>query len=242
MMNGLSIVVAAIFLICAFWGYRRGFIKIVASLATTLATIILVTVLSPYVSNMILKVVPIEKMMQEKCIEFLAPEDSADEGEAAVLPQDVETSRETQISLIENAELPEVFRQLLLENNNDEIYDSLGVTTFTEYVGSYLAKLVANIISFLLTLIVVTIVVRIITYTLGLIGNLPVIGGLNRVAGAITGMGTGLILVWILFVILTLMYDTEIGMRCFEHIAENKILTELYNNNILMNYITRFRA
>ena len=65
-MNGLSIVVAAIFLLCAFWGYRRGFIKIVASLAATLATIILVIFLSPYVSDMILKVVPIEKTIQEK--------------------------------------------------------------------------------------------------------------------------------------------------------------------------------
>lgn len=241
MMNGLSIVVAAIFLLCAFWGYRRGFIKIVASLAATLATIILVIFLSPYVSDMILKVVPIEKTIQEKCISILQVQTESETGEA-VIPEDIETSRETQISLIENAEIPEVFRQLLLENNNDEIYQTLGVTTFTEYVGSYLAKLIANIISFLLMLIIVTIVIRTITYTLGIISKLPVVGGMNRLAGGILGIGTGLVVVWILFVILTLIYDTEIGTLCFTHIAESEFLTKLYNNNILMNYITKFRA
>lgn len=240
MKNGLLIIVALIFLFCVFWGYRKGFIKIVASLTTTIATILLVSFLTPYVSDMILKVIPIEETMQEKCIEILLPESR--ETENYVVPEEVETSRDKQISLIENAELPELFQQLLLENNNEEIYESLGVTKFTEYVGSYLARVLANIISFLLVLIVATIAVRIVTYTLGIIGNLPVIGGLNRLAGGVLGIGTGLIIVWILFVVITLLYDTEIGIRCFGYIEENKFLTELYNNNILMNFITKFRA
>ena len=116
MMNGLLIVVAAIFLFCVFWGYHKGFIKIVASLAATIATIFLVGFLTPYVSDMILKVFPIEKTMQEKCIEILLPE--AKEADEFIIPEEVETSRDTQISLIENAELPEIFRQLLLVIKN----------------------------------------------------------------------------------------------------------------------------
>lgn len=239
-MNGLSIVVAAIFLGCAVWGYYKGFLKIVVSLSATLVTIILVGFLTPYVSGMIVKTFSLDETMQKKCIEILVPE--AENGETPALPDGVETSRETQITLLENAKIPEMFRQLLLENNNDEIYKSLGVTTFTEYVGSYLAKIVANIISFLLTFIVVTVIIRAITYTLGIIGKLPVIGGLNRVAGGLVGIGTGLVVVWVLFIIITLMYESKIGTLCFQHIAENEFLTGLYNNNILMNFITKFRV
>lgn len=239
-MNGLSIVVAAIFLGCAVWGYYKGFLKIVVSLSATLVTIILVGFLTPYVSGMIVKAFSLDETMQKKCIEILVPE--AENGETPTLPDGVETSRETQITLLENAKIPEMFRQLLLENNNDEIYKSLGVTTFTEYVGSYLAKIVANIISFLLTLIVVTVIIRAITYTLGIIGKLPVIGGLNRVAGGLVGIGTGLVVVWVLFIIITLMYESKVGTLCFQHIAENEFLTGLYNNNILMNFITKFRV
>lgn len=239
-MNGLSIVIAAIFLGCAVWGYYKGFLKIVVSLSATLVTIILVGFLTPYVSGMIVKTFSLDETMQKKCIEILVPE--AENGETPALPDGVETSRETQITLLENAKIPEMFRQLLLENNNDEIYKSLGVTTFTEYVGSYLAKIVANIISFLLTFIVVTVIIRAITYTLGIIGKLPVIGGLNRVAGGLVGIGTGLVVVWVLFIIITLMYESKIGTLCFQHIAENEFLTGLYNNNILMNFITKFRV
>ena len=236
-MNGLLIAVGLIFLVCMIVGYTRGFIKIVASLGATVATIVLATFLSPYVSGVLLKTVPIEEMMQEKCMEILMLNQ-----EGVTVSDDVENSQDAQFFMIENAKLPEVFQQLLLDNNNPEIYKTLGVTTFSEYIGSYLARLIADIVSFLLTLIVVTIVVRTILCTVGFIGKLPVIGGLNRIAGGILGIGTGLIVVWVLFIIITLMYDSEIGRQCFASIAENEFLTYLYENNILMNYITKFRA
>ena len=239
-MNGLLIAVAVVFLVGMIWGYYKGFIKIIASLATTIATIVLVGFLTPYVSDMIMKVTPMEKMMQEKCIEILFPESK--ETEDYTVPEEVENSAYTQDSLIEQAELPDMFRQLLIENNNEEIYQLLGVTNFSEYVGSYLARTMANIVSFLLVLIVVTIAVRIATSALGIIEKLPVIGGFNRLAGGVVGIATALIVVWILFVVITLLYNTEIGSLCFKYIEENKFLTELYNNNILMNFITKFRV
>ena len=70
-MNKMLIVVALIFLICMIIGYARGFIRIVTSLAATLATIILVAIISPYVSDMILDTIPIENMLQEKSEEIM---------------------------------------------------------------------------------------------------------------------------------------------------------------------------
>lgn len=239
-MDTLLIVVGLIFLVCVIVGYARGFIKIVASLAATIATIVLVSFLSPHVSAIILKTVPMEEMLQEKCQEILIS--NFEEEERDDILSEVENSQDMQIAIIENAKLPEAFRQLLLENNNKEIYEALGVTTFSEYIGSYLARLIANIIGFLLTLIVVMIVVRTILFTVGFIGKLPVIGGLNRVAGGILGLGTGLIIVWVVFVVITLMYDTEIGSQCLESISNNELLKYLYEHNILMNYITKFRV
>ena len=56
--------------------------------------------------------------------------------------------REQQISAIENANIPQLFRDLLLENNNAEIYKNLGVSTFGEYVGAYMAKVIADFVAF----------------------------------------------------------------------------------------------
>lgn len=237
-MNELLIVVGIIFLLCVIVGYIRGFIKIVASLASTIAIIVLVTMLSPYVSDVIMEVTPIEEFAQDKCEEILMLE--LEEGDEEVV--EPEYSREEQIALIENAELPEIIQQLLLENNNSEIYNTLGANTFGEYIGGYLAKLMADVLSFLVTLLAVTIIVRTLLYMIGIISDLPVIGGLNRIAGGILGLGTGLIIVWILFIVITLLYDTAVGIQCFKNIEESKILTILYEHNTLMNYVLKFRG
>lgn len=228
-MNFLLIVTGSIVLISMIVGMARGFIKIAASLAATIITIALVMFLSPYVSKAILKMTPLEQTVQKKCVKLLA---GAGMGE---IP------REQQITAIENANLPEVFREMLLENNNSEIYQSLGVTNFGEYAGTYLAKVAADFIGFLLTMLVVTIIVRSIVYTLGLIGDLPVIGGLNRIAGGVLGVGIAVIIVWVLFIVITLMYNTSVGKMCFENIRSSRLLTYLYENNMLMDFVTKFR-
>lgn len=233
-MNELLVIVGAIFLICVIVGVVRGFIKIVASLLATIAIIVLVVVLNPFVSSAIQRVVPLEELMQEKCIEILMPETEEE-------TEGTELSREAQIAAIEQSELPEFFKQLLLENNNSEVYSTLGVTTFAEYMVKYLAKIIADILAFLLTFLVVTIVVRTVLYIFGVIGDLPVIGGLNRIAGGVLGLGTGVVIVWVLFIVLTLMYDTAFGSWGLEKIANNQMLTTLYENNILMEYVTKFR-
>ncbi len=234
-MNILLIITGFIFLACVIAGYVRGFVRIVASLAATLVIMIVVMFVSPYVSKVILKTIPLESTMQKKCIELLMGEGA----EQTAL--EIELPREQQISLIEDAKVPEIFKDLLLENNNSEIYESLGVTHFFEYVGSYIAKLIADMLAFLVTFILVTIIVRTILYVLGIISDLPLIGGLNRIAGAGLGLGIGLIIVWVMFVVVTLLYGTEIGARCLKDIADSPILTFLYDKNILMNFITKFR-
>lgn len=263
-MNGLLILSAIILLICVISGLIRGFIKIVASLAATIAIIVLVMFLSPYVSDGILKVTPLETMVQEKCIEaFLPSKENADLPEIEINGQKVdreeleaagitesdiknaiekaEIPREQQISAIENAEIPEIFREMLLENNNSEIYENLGVSTFGEYVGSYLAKIIADFVGFLLTLLIVTIVVRTIIYTLGIISDLPVVGGLNRVAGGVLGLATGVIIIWVVLIVVTLLYTTAVGEACFRNIADSQLLTFLYENNPLMEVLSSFR-
>lgn len=228
-MNTSLLVVGIIFVVCVLVGYKRGFIKLAASLLSTIAAIILVLTLSPYVSKWIQEATPLKETVQEKCAELITPNG---EGQDA--------SRDAQFSLIDDAQFPEIFREMLKENNNNEIYEALGVTTFVEYVGAYIAKIIADALAFLLVLLVVMIALRIVIGVLDLFGKLPVIGGVNRLAGGVLGIGTGLIIVWILFFVVTLLYNTSIGVMVFEDISKSSFLTWLYDNNIIMKYITKF--
>ena len=234
-MNILLLVVGIIFLASVFVGYKKGLVKIVASLLATIIIVVLVGQCTPHVSAWIRKATPLEDNVQKKLMEMLMPE-----GEDSEALLEADLSSEQQISLIEGAKIPKMLQDMLLENRNSEAYAMLGVATFGEYVGAYVTKVLADIIAFLVTFIAVMIIVRIAVGMLGILNKLPVIGGINRIAGGAVGIGIGLIVVWILFIVVTLLYNTAFGRMCFENIADSPILTTLYDSNFLMKYITKF--
>lgn len=234
-MNWLLIIVGMVFLICMIVGYSRGFIKIVVSLAATVATVALVIALSPYTSGVIASLTPVDEMVQEKCVKILAFDSVGDAEGAAEMP------RQKQIEMIETTNMPAFLKEGLLANNNSEAYARLGVSRFQEYVGAYIADIVVKMIAFLLTFIIVTILIRAIIFALDIVTALPIIKGFNRIAGIAAGAAIGVILVWVGFFVITLIYDTPIGRDCFIWIEESEFLTFLYNENVILSLATKLR-
>lgn len=152
-----------------------------------------------------------------------------------------EIPRDVQISAIEAADLPDVFKNLLTENNNSEMYQRLGAETFAEYVGNFLAELILNILAFLGSFILITIVIRAIVFALDIVSNLPVLGALNRIAGGIVGLAGALVIVWTAFIVITLLYVTGAGKELFSMIESDVFLNTLYQYNPLMSLATMFR-
>ena len=129
-----------------------------------------------------------------------------------------------------------------MENNNSEVYAALGVEGFGNYVVAYMSNILCNVAAFLVTYILATIVVRVLMYILGILGDLPVIGGVNRLAGAALGLVTGLLIVWVLFIFITLFYEWPLSEMFLRNIEENQMLKMLYDSNILMRMVTKFRV
>lgn len=154
--------------------------------------------------------------------------------------ENADIPKDLQIKAIEMAELPEVFKSLLSDNNNDVIYEKLGVKTFAEYVGEFLSKLIIHIVAFLCTFLIVTIVLRAIIFALDIVSELPVLGFFNRLVGGVVGVAGGLIIIWLFFVVITLLYVTAFGREIYQVIQENAILNMLYENNPLMKLATNF--
>ena len=58
--NWLLIIVATIFIICIVVGYVRGFLKLGISLLSTVLTLVLVSILSPYVADALENYTPVD--------------------------------------------------------------------------------------------------------------------------------------------------------------------------------------
>lgn len=148
--------------------------------------------------------------------------------------------RDVQIQAIEDADLPAVFKGLLTENNNSEIYTQLGVETFAQYVGTYLAKLMIHVASFLAIFLLVTIILRAIVFALNVVNEIPVFGLLNRLAGGVTGAAFSLLIVWFFLIVVTLFYTTDIGKQIYETVQENALTKIIMDNNPLLNISIKF--
>ena len=307
-MNWVIITTGAIFLICIIVGLYRGAVKIAVSLVATVVTFVLVFFLTPYVSQGIMSVTPLDEMIEsqaEQSIMGMASsvlqgeggegetgltvenvrrvlesagiteaqlnavgitvEDivngnvTSDElaqygissslldglqgeaGETESLLEGVEIPRDTQIAAIEGADIPDVFKALLLNNNNSEMYDELGAENFIEYISAYAARLIINILAFILTFVIITVVMRAIIFALDIVANLPVLGFFNRLGGALLGATGGLIIVWILFMIITMLYTTSFGREAYDAIQGNDIMRVIYEYNPVLKMAVSFK-
>lgn len=149
--------------------------------------------------------------------------------------------KDLQNKAIEMAKLPQVFKTMLNDNNNDSVYKDLGVKTFAEYVGEFLAQLIIHMVAFLCTFLLVTILVRAVVFALDIVANLPVLGFFNRLAGGAVGLLIALIIIWFLFIIVTLMYVTSVGREMYQTIQSNAILKIIYDYNPLLKLAMNFR-
>lgn len=150
-----------------------------------------------------------------------------------------EIPRQIQIEAIEKSGIPTAFKELLISNNNDEVYTKLGATTFAEYIGKYFSRILINICSFCLTFLVVTIVIRAIIFALDIVTSLPGLGLLNRMAGMVLGTGISFLIVEFLFVIITMIYTSRVGAQMLEMTEQSKLLTYFYENNVVMDLMTK---
>ena len=159
-------------------------------------------------------------------------EDAKEDAGSALESMDI--PRDLQQEAISEADLPDIFKDLLSVNNNSEIYEELGVETFAQYVGNFLSKLIINIVSFLGIFLIVTIILRAVIFALDIVEDLPVLGILNRLAGGAVGFACALIIVWVLFIVVTLLYTTVIGKDMYDTVQGNGMLKMLYDCNPIM--------
>lgn len=151
-----------------------------------------------------------------------------------------EIPKEQQISLIENSGLPTFLKDLLLENNNSTIYKELGVSQFPNYVAGYISRMIIKILSFLVTFVLAFVIVRALMVAVDIIGELPMLGFVNHCAGGVLGLGVALVIVWLLFLVLTLVYSSDVGKQCFDLIEKSQVLSGLYQMNPLLTKLVSF--
>ncbi|MEY8356992.1 CvpA family protein [Lachnospiraceae bacterium 54-53] len=227
MENWLSLAAGAYLLGMVIYGHHRGFIRLVVSMLAVVLSLTIVRVSLPAVTGFIKENTSLQHTISENMKKSIGLNQEVDPaGEASGVPS-------AQRTLIENLELPEKIKTALIENNNSEMYQMLGVQAFTDYVGSYMADLILNSVGFVLLFAAVYLAFRLVMSWLDIIARLPILSGINKIAGALLGGLEGLVFVWLACLIITAFSGTEWGFALSGQIESSKWLSFLYNHNFL---------
>ena len=227
-MNWLLMAAGCIFLFCMFTGYRKGGARTTLSFVVMATAFVLVLFLLPYIDAVVTGITPVNEIMKEKYI--IQP---SSEG------MDLENSRLDQIRSMERADMPDIYKEAMITNNNYEVYQKLEVENFMEYTGKFQTYMSIRFILFLIFCVVIWLVLNMVIYSSGIYDRLKSDASLNRIMGIMIGAGIGMALVWISFCVIIVLYYSDAGRYCYACIHSSRILELLYDKNVFLEYIIR---
>ena len=219
----LSIGVGIFLLGMVLYGHYRGFVKQAVTMGALVISITVVHVAMPYVSTALKENTGIHQAIGQSLLHLAGGDE--EEASLAELPDEQRTA-------IEGLKLPEQMKELLLENNNHEIYSLLGVDAFLDYLGAYLANMVINLVGAVLLFLLVFLLVRFLAVWLDLVAKLPILSGMNQLAGEALGGIEGLLLIWVAGLIVGACGQMDWARAVLGQIEGSVWLSFLYRNNL----------
>ncbi len=214
----LLTVVLVVLLIGAVKGYMKGFLRLAVWFAGLVAVLFIVTKLSPFVSDFIINNTSIYDNIRERII----------------------TAYETEYvekGTIDSFGFPELITDSIESNSTSRIYDRIAVSIFTDYISGYLSTLAIKAGSFVGLFILLGIAELILITAIKILEKIPVLRTFNRLLGMATGITLSLVLVWVFFLAVMMFFGRSFGSWVFAQIKASRLLTYLFNNNILFDLI-----
>ena len=226
--NFLFIAIVALIIYMTVRGYRRGFLRIVVSFIGTIVIIIAAREAAPYVTEYLYNNTDAYEKIELGIEEMFK---DANEKYDNSIP-------ENQIKTIDSYNVPDSLKNNLIINNTAEMYKTLVVDVFEDYVSRYLANTAIKAAGFVLAFIVLIIAFRLLLTVVNIISRIPIIRGINQFVGGCLGFVESLIIVWVFFFVAVMFIGNESGSYIFRMIADSEFLTLLFNTNILLDIIS----
>ena len=218
-------IAAGVFLVGAMlYGHYRGLLRQCVSLGALILTIITVKIATPYVADFIKANPAVRKNAADFIIEVSGWEPPTED--AGVFPA-------AQRMAIEKMKLPQSVKNVLLENNNSEFYKLLGVDRFEEYISTCLADMLINTVGSVLVFAVSYVAIHLVIRWLDLLSRLPILCGLNQMAGGVVGLAEGFLILWIAGFALSFFTETPVGQMLEEQINKSIWLSLIYRYNLM---------
>lgn len=227
--NYLLAAVLIVMLVGILIGYRRGFLRLAVSFVGLILVIIIVTKLSPVVSDYFVNNTEVYNDVKSKIITLYYEKNHTDGVELL----------EDQNLAIQSYELPELISAALISNNNSEMYNLLAASLFEEYIAGYLARVCIKAGSFVGLFVALAIILFIVKSMIKVLEKIPVLKSINRFFGMVTGLSISVILIWVFFIGTMIFFMDSMGNWVIHEVNRSSVLTYLFNSNMLLKMLLK---
>lgn len=242
--NWLLVIALILILAGAVRGWRKGLLRVLFSLLSVIIVIVLVAFAAPHIGSFLRNNTTVYNKIEQRCVQVIE-QNTGEKGSADSGTSDGQTSGKDNKNN-ETLSLPDAVNSILnMEKNSqaDRQVNEIGnqvENKVSQAVGEKAAGIIVSLIAFLIAFIIAIIIVRIIGHMLGLVNKVPVLGGINRGLGIVAGGFEGLIAVWIILLLITLLAGMGMGQGLTAYVSDSRFLQYLYEHNGVLYVITHF--
>lgn len=253
MSNFVLIMVLVIFGGCFYMGSRKGLVRTVFGLFSSIVVLLAGTVISPIISNQLRNndkifnaiSTRIEKSLENYGKNGKRDEQSVDKKKTKGKKSKGKKSRELINAddiyvpyklLTGNQAVEEIITDILKNEHIKKAREDVQKEV-NHRVAIYLTGIVINSGTFILVYFILSVGLLVLGKMLNIISKLPVINELNRMVGGIVGIFQGLVIVWLIFTLMMVFIEKPFIQEGMRQIEENAFLRILYESNIIAKII-----
>lgn len=243
-MNGLLLVVIGTIVFCTYRGYKKGLVPMVLALATWGISIAFTGFLGPVVAERLCQSEIVLEYVSEQVNDNLKIEEclyqSVEQTVGRVsIEGKTKLNKQQQEATIASLSLPKLVTDTIVGEVAVAATKSgrIAAKRLSKYVCDALAKLVINGITYMVIFFVAQIALRMLVKVFELVDELPGVGDVSELTGAVAGLTLGVLAVWVMFIFLLAISGTELGNWCYACVKDNELLAYIYNHNLLLDWI-----
>ena len=115
----------------------------------------------------------------------------------------------------------------------DQLYKQIGLEKIVDYYVDYYSGIIIKTISYVISVLIAYLLIRIGLFVADVVGAIPVLSMLNRMAGLLLGLARGVVILWLFGLVIALCAGYHQMPSVLHMIGENGMLLFLYRNNPL---------
>lgn len=224
--SGILVDIILFFIVAgnAVLGYRKGLVKVIFNICSSIVAIILVLILYKPVTNYVINNTSVSQKLENIFAENLESLGVNDDTENAENKHDEGLINSLQIFVGDQV-------GGVIEEAKDAVVKS---------VSKQLSQKVIGIITFFALFAIIRLLLYVLKNYVELVANLPIIRIFNGSGGMIYGIVKGFLIIYVFFAIISFVAPMINQTGIVVAIQNAQIGSKMFNNNIILNFIFKF--